>query len=314
MFLNIVNPYYWGISLRNFFYDYHIFPTKKLFCPVISVGNLSCGGSGKTSLVRYLAECLSHKYRIGILLRGYKRKSKGYKIILREGEILSSLEEAGDEAYMLSYIFKGNKNIYVAVSEDRFLGGLRLKKEHHIDLLLLDDGFQHRKIARDLDLVLLKKKDLKDKLLPLGKLREGINSLKRADAIILTYQEVFPFDFTFKNKPIFKLFRKNWRIVKGNNEKLENWENKEFIAFCGLGDNHQFREILSQLQISVREFLFFPDHYNYKNFKISPRVNYLTTLKDFIKLPSLPNLYYLDFDIEVPSLNKFITSTLNLSL
>ncbi|MFN3407236.1 MAG: tetraacyldisaccharide 4'-kinase, partial [Caldimicrobium sp.] len=202
MFLQIFNPYYWAISLRNFLYDTGIKKVKSLPCFVISVGNLSCGGTGKTSLIKYLAEILSKDYKVGILLRGYKRVSKGFRWVLKEGQILSSLEEAGDEAFMLANLLKEVLNVTVAVCEDRFTGGLTLHREAQIQLLLLDDGFQHRKLARDIDIVLIKKTDLKDTLLPFGKLREPLKALKRADAIILTYQEIFPIDFSYENKPL----------------------------------------------------------------------------------------------------------------
>lgn len=311
MLINLINPYYFIIKLRNFLFDYKLLKPKKLPFPVISVGNISCGGTGKTSLVKYLASQLSKYYKIGILLRGYKRKSKGYKIILKEGQIVSTLKEAGDEAYMLAHIFNGNPKVNVAVCEDRFFGGITLHKELGIEILLLDDGFQHRKLARNIDLVLLKKEDLSDTLLPFGKLREPLSSLYRASAIILTYQEVLPFEFNLLNKPLFKLFRKNWRIIGKNGKRLASMEGIKFIAFCGLGDNLQFKMLLTQLKIPIKAFLSLPDHYEYLNFEFSPKELYLTTFKDYIKLKPLPNLYYLDFDIEIEDLYNFLIKKLS---
>lgn len=313
MALHLFNPYFWAISLRNFLYDKGIKKTKILPCFVISVGNLSCGGTGKTSLIRYLAETFSKDYKVGILLRGYKRKSKGFRWVLKEGQILCTLEEAGDEAFMLANLLKEIPKLKLAVCEDRFAGGLTLYRESQIDLLLLDDAFQHRKLYRDLDLVLLKKEDIEDDLLPFGKLREPLKAIKRADAIILTYQEIAPFNFSYKNKPVFKLFRKNWKILNKEKNELENWQNYEFIAFCGLGDNQQFLKTLSSLQIKVKNFISLPDHYSYKNFQLLLKENYITTYKDYIKLPPSPNLYFLDFQIEIPGLFEFITSFLSKS-
>ncbi len=310
MSFNWLNPYFWGMTIRNFLYEHNFIKSQKIPCPVISIGNISCGGTGKTSLIKYLAEHFSKEYKVGILLRGYKRKSKGYKIALKAGEILSSLPEVGDEAYMLASAFNGNLRVNIVVCEDKAYGGFKLYKDHHIELLLLDDGFQHRKLERDIDLVLLKKEDLKDRLLPLGRLREPLSSLKRATAIILTYQEISNFDFSFENKPVFKLHRKNWHIKDKNGEILKHWQNMTFIAFCGLGDNLQFYNILIQLQIPVKEFISFPDHYAYENLSLLPQEKYLTTFKDYVKLPLLPNLYYLDFEIEVPGLIEFIQTHL----
>ncbi len=306
MLSNLINPYFWVISIRNLLYDLKVLPSKRLSIPVISIGNLSAGGTGKTSLVRYLAENLSKKLHVGILLRGYKRKSKGYKVILDRGKLCSTLFEAGDEAYMLSYLFQGKPKVSLAVGEDRVLAGKRMIEELNIELLLLDDGFQHRRLYRDIDLLLLKKNDLKDKLLPLGRLREPLNSLKRASAIILSYQEVLPFEFTFKDKPIFKLFRKNFRILDASHHPPTLKEGESFIAFSGLGYNEQFQMTLKNSKIPVKKFLSFPDHYDYRDFKLDPSEKYLTTLKDFIKFPQAPNLYFLDFDIEIPSLLLFL--------
>lgn len=307
----LINPYFWGLSLRNLLYDLKVLPSKRLSIPVISVGNLSAGGTGKTSLVRYLAENLSKRFRhVGILLRGYKRKSKGFKVILVRGKLCSNLLEAGDEAYMLSYLFQGHPKVSLAVGEDRALAGKRMLEDLNIDLLLLDDGFQHRRLYRDIDLVLLKKRDLEDNLLPFGRLREPLSSLERASAIILSYQEVFPFEFVFKDKPIFKLYRKNFRILDANLNAPSLREGEALIAFSGLGYNEQFKQTLKNLKLPIKKFLSFPDHYDYRDFNLDPSEKYLTTLKDFIKLPQAPNLYFLDFDIEVPNLFNFIALSL----
>jgi len=308
--LDLLNPYFWAISFRNFLFDKGILPVKRLSIPVISIGNLSSGGTGKTSLIRYLAENLSKSFSLGILLRGYKRKGKGYRVVLERGKIKASLETAGDEAYMLAYLFKERERVSVAVCEDRALGGERMQRELGINLLLLDDAFQHRWLARDLDLVLLKKKDLEDRLLPFGRLREPLSSLKRAHAIILTYQEVYPFDFTFEDKPVFKVFRKGFRIFNSEGKEVSPSELPPVIAFSGLGFNEQFKKILETLKIPLKTFLSLPDHYDYKDFTLKPQETYLTTLKDFLKLPRTPNLYYLDFEIEIEGLLEFIQNSL----
>lgn len=317
MISNLLNPYFWIISLRNFLYDQGILSSQKPPLFVISIGNLSSGGTGKTSLVRFLAEKFSKKFHVGILMRGYKRKSKGYLLVLKKGEILTSLDSAGDEAYLLSFLFQGNEKISLSVCEERVFGAEKMYRDLGIELLLLDDAFQHRAIGRDLDLLLIKKKDLSDKLLPFGFLREPLSSAKRADAIILSYQEIYPFDFELEGKRIFKMYRKNFRIFNYKREEISISSKKRlsFIAFSGLGDNEQFRKTIEKLGISVKKFLSFPDHYDYQNFFLDPQERYLTTLKDFVKFsPSLsPSLYFLDFEIEVPGLLEFIEERLRLS-
>lgn len=309
--IKFLNPYFYFLSLRNFAYQIGILKTYQLKVPVISVGNLSLGGTGKTSLIKFLCKNLGFRYHVVVLSRGYKRKSKGTLIVAIKGKVLENWEKAGDESYLLAKIAeKEGLKVSVVVDEDRVRGGEIAIKDLQGDLILLDDGFQHIRLKRDINLILLKKRDLKDQLFPLGRLREPLESLKRADAIILTYQELEPFDFTFKDKPIFKLYRKDWKIINWKGEILKEYKDKEFLAFCGLGDNQQFLKILKHLGIKIKNFISFPDHYSYKNFKLLPHENYLTTLKDGVKLAQAPNLYFLDFSIEVIGLLEFINSKL----
>ncbi len=312
--LNYLNPYFYIISIRNFFYDKKFFKSYKLSVPVISIGNLSVGGTGKTSIVRYLCENLADNFHIGILSRGYKRKSKGTLIVSYKGKIQENWKRAGDEPFLLAKIFeKKGLQISIVVDENRVRGGEKAVKELGVDLIILDDGFQHRRLKRDLDIVLIKKDDLKNRVLPFGRLREPLTSLKRADAIVLTYQDYQPFDYSLQDKPIFKLYRKNWRVL---NYKLEeiNPKDKEFIAFCGLGDNRQFFITLKRLNLKIKKMISFPDHYDYSNFTLSPDESYITTLKDGIKLESKENLFFLDFSIEVKGLKEFILKRLGLSV
>ncbi len=312
-FLNYVNLYFYIIQARNFLYDKKFFKGFEIPVPIISVGNLSFGGSGKTSLIRYLCENLSSQFDIAVLSRGYKRKSKGSVIVMEKGKLKVDWEKAGDEPYLLSKIFeKKNIKVSILVDEDRKRGSEIAFKELGVNLILLDDGFQHRRLKRNLDLVLLKREDLEDRLFPFGRLREPISSLERAEAIILAYQEYKPFDFFYKEKPIFKLYRKNWKILNKNLEKLDNFKEKDFIAFCGLANNKQFFDTLEKLGLKIKKKLSFPDHYHYKGFKLDPKENYITTLKDGIKLNFQENLYFLDFEIEIKGLVEFILKFLKI--
>jgi tetraacyldisaccharide 4'-kinase len=303
--MNWLNPYFYAVSLRNWLYDRGFLKTCSFSVPILCVGNLSVGGSGKTSLVRFLAQNLAEDYHTVVLLRGYKRSTRGPVVVSYRGEVRASWKEVGDEAYMLARLLK---NVSVVVSEDRCLGARLAVEELKAQLIILDDGFQHRRLKRDLDLVLLKEKDLKDRLLPFGRLREPLSELKRAHAVVLTYQDLKEWDFKIE-KPTFKLYRKNWRVVSGEGETLD-FKDKSFIAFCGLGDNEQFFRTLERLGIKTEERLSFPDHYHYEGFKLQKGKVYLTTLKDFFKLEPAENLYYLDFDVEVPGLMDFVRERL----
>ena len=293
------------MKLRNWFYDVGVLRSYSLNIPVISVGNLSLGGSGKTSLVRFISESLSKDSHTVVLLRGYKRKTKGLVLASYKGEVMASWQEVGDEAYMLSRVLKRSS---VVVSEDRHLGGEFAVKELGAQILILDDGFQHRRLKRDLDIVLLKERDLKDRLLPFGRLREPIDSLKRADAVVLSYQDIKAWHFR-TDKPVFKLYRTNWRVVSARGEVVD-FKDKTFYAFCGLGDNRQFFDVLRKLGIKVEKAISFPDHYHYQGFKLEKDKLYLTTLKDFFKLEPLENLHYLEFDIRVDGLMEFLRKRL----
>ncbi|NPA40167.1 MAG: tetraacyldisaccharide 4'-kinase [Thermodesulfobacteria bacterium] len=313
--MEFLNPYYWGISLRNFLYDIGLLKSHKVSVPVISVGNLSVGGSGKTSLVRELLKELSKEHKVAVVMRGYKRRSKGLLVVANEGVIRADWIKAGDEAFFLAkFITLKKLNACVIVDEDR-VRGARKAIALGSEVVILDDGFQHRRIYRDVDVVLLRKKDLSDKLLPFGRLREPLSSLKRATAIVLSYQDVEPFDFSYQDKPVFRMKRVNWRIIDANWKEVElkTLKNKEFVAFCGLGDNAQFLKVLKNLGIRTKKFLSFKDHYDYENFGLEEEEFYITTLKDGVKIAPHPNLYFLDFDVEVGELFKWIKRLIKFS-
>ena len=294
-----------AVNLRNLLYDRGILKSKKLPIPVVSVGNISAGGTGKTSLVRYLAQELGRTLRVAVLLRGYRRKSRGTLVVSEWGELKVRVEEAGDEAYLLA---KSLPTASVVVSEDRFKGGLLAVEELGAELIILDDGFQHRRLHRNLDIVLLRKRDLTDRLLPAGLLREPVRNIARADAVVLSYQDVESFELEFKGKPVFKMFRKFTHLLNTRFERvpLETLKGKEVIAFAGLGSNEQFFMTLEKLGFKFRERLSFPDHYTYKDFSLKEEETYITTPKDMVKLPPAENLFALDFELEVEGLLDFV--------
>ncbi|SHK26685.1 tetraacyldisaccharide 4'-kinase [Thermocrinis minervae] len=306
-----MNPYALAVRIRNFLYDRSLL--KKCHVPtfVISVGNLSVGGSGKTSLVRYLAKELSKELKVCILLRGYKRKTRGTLLVSHgDGPLCKSWQECGDEAFMLATILKG---VSVVVDEDRCRGAKYAIDELKPQVIILDDGFQHRRIERDLDILLIKRSDLKDRLLPFGRLREPLDSIRRASAIVLSYQDLYPLELN-TDKPTFRMFRKDWKVLDARLEPVEDYRDLEFTAFCGLGDNSQFFETLDRLGIKVVERLSFPDHYDYSGFKKDPNKLYITTLKDFVKFDDRDGLYVLDFSLEVPGFLEYVKTCYNISV
>lgn len=168
-----------GVMLRNLAYDSGILKSRKFDLPVISVGNLSAGGSGKSPMAEYLIRMLKGKYKIATLSRGYGRKTSGFLLVNAAG----SSSESGDEPLQFKRKFN---DITVAVCEDRVEGISRLEKGH--DLIILDDAFQHRAVQPGLSILLFEYNSFKEFqwLLPAGNLREPMSGIKRANTIVIS--------------------------------------------------------------------------------------------------------------------------------
>jgi tetraacyldisaccharide 4'-kinase len=171
------------VYVRNNFYDYKIFKSTEFEIPVISIGNITVGGTGKTPHTEYLVELLKKHVKVATLSRGYKRKTKGFRLV----ETTSHASEVGDEPLQIKQKFP---EITVAVDENRVRGINELMKDtdHSPDAVLLDDGFQHRKVTPGINILLIDYNHPidKDQLLPLGRLRERTYQRRRANIIIYT--------------------------------------------------------------------------------------------------------------------------------
>ncbi|MFN3814356.1 MAG: tetraacyldisaccharide 4'-kinase [Aquificaceae bacterium] len=304
----LLNPYFWVVGLRNLLYEKRLFSVCKLPATVISVGNLSVGGSGKSSLVRFIAKNLADRFHVCILSRGYKRRTRGTFVVSYRGNVMCGWEEAGDEPYMLAKMLR---NVSIVVDEKRCRAGMYAVKELKADVLLLDDGFQHRRIYRDLDLLLLKEKDIREFLMPFGRLREPLSSIKRAHALVLSYQDIKEWSLSFEGKPTFKLYREDWTVFNVEGKPVHDLSNAEFVAFAGLGDNEQFFKALEKLGLKIVKKLSFRDHHSYSGFVLSKDMLYITTLKDMVKLAPHKNLYYLDYSVRVPGLMELVMDVVN---
>ena len=180
--------YKFVVNIRNSFFEKNIFKQVKVNTKVISVGNLTVGGSGKTPLVINITKHLKHSSKkVGVLSRGYGRSSKGYKLVSNNEKIIVDVKTSGDEIYLVADECK----VPTAVAERRVNGVQRFIEEIDLDVVVLDDAFQHRWIARDFDILIIDQKFLSNvnsfdqRLLPLGSMREPFESIKRADAIII---------------------------------------------------------------------------------------------------------------------------------
>ena len=180
-----------SVQLRNILYTHEVLKARRLPCRVISVGNIIVGGTGKTPAVIAIAKHLQREgRRVAILLRGYKRRVREKVTIVSDGEkVHASPIESGDEAYMMA---KHLRNIPILVGKCRYLAAQVALERFKVDVLLLDDGFQHRQLARDVDILTIPATHpfgSPEKLLPAGTLREPLTALRRADLILLTHAD-----------------------------------------------------------------------------------------------------------------------------
>lgn len=245
--------------LRRKIYEKNILKKKKLKKPVISVGNITFGGSGKTPFViRLTKELIDKGLRVSILSRGYKRKSKGLVPVSDGKQMLVSLEEAGDEPFLIA---KSIPKAIVTVCEDRFLAGKFAEEENEIDIHILDDGFQHYKLARNFDIVLLKN----DEDLVKKKQREPLIALKKASYVFL----INNFSREIKNFlelnfiPHSKIEFLNYGFFSQDDKVIDlNWvRENEWIALAGIKAPEKFFKDLENLSIKVKKFIPYPDHF-----------------------------------------------------
>ncbi|HDH57134.1 MAG TPA: tetraacyldisaccharide 4'-kinase [Bacteroidetes bacterium] len=302
--------YEMGVVLRNFSYDHHLAKVTQLPVKVISVGNLTVGGSGKTPVTLSLAKLIDNlpsKKKPAILLRGYRRRGSGFRIVSSGEGSLCSWEESGDEAQIYA---RRLKSIPVAVDADRVRGGRALIEQFSPSVILLDDGFQHRRLHRDLDIVLLNHRGeyLTDRLLPAGRLRESPGALKRAHFIVLNrYQpdDTKSDDFlshcveTFGEAKIAAcrvIPSQCTNLRDGQPFRLDSLRGKRLIPFCGIANPESFLETLQKLDPEIPFLVRFPDHHAYKprdagrlaDAFTKNNADYLiTTEKDAVKLGGL---------------------------
>ena len=298
--------YLFGVSLRIRLYRAGIFKTKRLGCPVISVGNLTVGGTGKTPLVDLIAKTLKKEgERVVVISRGYKRKSGEKITVVSTGEgPLISWEQVGEEPYWLASHTRG---IPVLVGNNRFQVGQYAIKQFDPTVILLDDGFQHLGLYRDLNLLLLDSTAPfgNGKLLPRGVLREPISQMGRASVVILTRVEqckdlekiVNLTQSRLKKKKLFLMgFQPKgfFHLCEGTQNGLEMIKGKKILALSGIGNPHAFHEHLKRLGPTEIFERIYPDHYHYFKEDLKEillwkkKVDYIvTTEKDGVKLAPL---------------------------
>ena len=311
-----------AIRLRLSLYDKGLLKQKSLPCKVVCIGNITVGGSGKTPLVHYVANLLkSIGLEVAIISRGYGGYGQRSGGIVSDGKtILMGREASGDEPQLLASKLTG---VPLLVGKDRYRAGRWAISRFGTSVLILDDGFQHLSLKRDLDLLLMDSaRPLGNGFcIPRGTLREPIEQIDRATALVLTRstgvtgstQEPSIVEACSHRHPIFRCVHVPEKLYLAGPEKsldLASLKGKRLFAFSGIARNDSFRETITQLGGSLAGFLEFPDHHRYSSrdlrviWKKSRELNVdniITTEKDQVNIstdiPSTPQLLVLAVSI-----------------
>jgi tetraacyldisaccharide 4'-kinase len=274
-------PGYWAaVSVKNLLFDWGWLRASRLARPVISVGSVSAGGAGKTPVVMMLAKLLeTHGVRVDVLSRGYGRSSNTVEPVPFDS--LASPEEFGDEPVEMM-----RSGLHVFVGAVRYEAGLLAERSYDAAVHLLDDGFQHRRLARQLEIVLFTLEDAEDSLLPAGNRREPFASLRRADVVILREEE------SDALRALLSAWSKAevWVIRR---ELVFQEEIAHPFAFCGIARPGGFLKMLRDAGREPVGSLIFPDHHPYtdadgerivESAKVSQADGFYITEKDAVKL------------------------------
>lgn len=277
---------------------------------VVSVGNLSVGGTGKTPTVENLAKFFSSKgIKTAVLLRGYKRKGRGPLLVSVGKGPLVDVSLSGDEAYLYAERLKG---VAVAVAEKRCEGVKLLERAFKPQLILLDDAFQHLAIKRDFDIVLLTPRDLEEGVIPFGRLREPLEALRRADYCLLSKTEgpnpkLEALCGKLK-KPFGYLRTVGYKLLNSEGKPIpfETLKGKTVGVVSAVGDNRGFQNAVGKLAdeygFRIGKILSFRDHHPYRGNELDPSLPWITTFKDFYKLREKTGakLLVLEREMELP--------------
>lgn len=315
--------YDWITCFRNFLYDKHILTVRCLDeIHIICIGNIAVGGTGKTPAVQFFVRKLEEQgKKVAVVSRGYRGKRKEDPCLVSDGEnIFVHPYESGDEAYLHAL----NLQVPVVVGKDRYEACLFAKEHFPIDTIVLDDGFQHRALSRDRDIVLIDATNpFGGGLLPWGRLREDFaRAAKRADEFIITKVDLVSkeevekirqhLEENFQKKVSIAIHRAcSLEDLHGNKKELRSVQEKRVILFSGLANPENFEKTVLALGAKVVERMDYRDHYDFqekdlqdakKKMQEKEAMCILTTEKDFVKFPKnleIPNCYILKIEFTV---------------
>jgi len=290
------------IDSRNLLYTHRIFNIRRYDVPIISIGNIIAGGTGKTPFTMLCIDLLGNQYQhIVIVSRGYGRDSKGVFVVSDGQGNIQPTQMGGDEPVMIAKKFP---KIPVIVAEVRTEGIDQAIKTFKTDLILLDDAFQHRRVARNCDIVLLNGRRClgSERLLPVGDLREKIRNLSRADIVVVNKshgnpveEDVKLLDNIFKG-PVYECIFRPAVLVNNRFQKTDDanvLKDKKIYAFTAIANPEQFKNMLTKIGAEVIKLGVYPDHYYYSSSDFEQirdeyqtlECQYLvTTEKDLVKI------------------------------
>jgi len=334
--LSILGQIYGRIAdLRNAFYDRGIFESFDLGARTISVGNITTGGTGKTPLVAYVAEILAERgEKVCVLTRGYGRKEPQKRVLVSDSNsVLAAPSQAGDEPYELARKLDG-KAIIIA-DADRVSAAEWAKRKFGVTVFVLDDGFQHRKAKRDVDIVCIDATDPfgGGKMLPSGRLREPLSGLVRANVIVITRANLVSAEAISNLRSEISNWNRHAAVFEAENriaavrsigefhakpQTTQRGDSKlKAFAFCGLGNPENFYEQLRRENLSVVGTKSFRDHHEYSHADIAVIEKLareasagiiLTTAKDAVKLSNLKfeiPCFVVEIDVEIDKPDMF---------
>ena len=294
-----------GVVVRNWFFDVGMLRSQSVGVPVISVGNISAGGVGKTPFVELLVRKLIHRGRkVAVVSRGYKRATSGMFVVSNGTVRCAEASESGDEPAQMAAKLEG---AVVIVDEFRVRGARYAVSRFGVNVVVLDDGFQHRYIRRNADVVMLSAEEVRDpgRLLPAGNRREPLSSLRRASLVAVSRcenveqsEEALRLLRRWTDKPVMGVTTKVSAFRKASTRfsvDLGGLKGKTVMAFSGIGNPESFEKTLHSIGLDVRKHVAFSDHHAYTQGELAGLENaaresgvdfLVTTEKDVARLHS----------------------------